>query len=75
MSVISNATASVLEIELEEQATQGGRTVGLRGASAPTIYIDGASRGNPGLSGIKKQIRMKMNGWQEVNLLAQVTEL
>lgn len=52
---LSNATASVLEIELGRTSSRRGGevTIGLRGAaSAPTIYIDGASRGNPGPSGI-----------------------
>ena len=51
----SSTTASVLEIELGRTSSrhEGEVMVGLRGAaSAPTIYTDGASRGNPGPSGV-----------------------
>ena len=50
------ASASVLEIELgrtRAEKNQSGVEIGLRGAAnGATIYTDGASRGNPGPSGI-----------------------
>jgi len=52
---LEEASAAVLEIELGKTGNRqnGEVAVGLRGAAnGPIIYTDGASRGNPGPSGI-----------------------